>query len=180
MGTRHDQRAKEIFEHGYKLLGRVVYHFQALESELGRAVSFLIDPFEEEAADVVVCELSFKQLTHIGYSLFDLYDIPDKEAHLSEWKRILGLCLNAESMRNQLLHSNYYACYSGGPDNMEFIRYKKTAKFKRGSRHVDEEMNHKAVAKYMKEIAGVEVQILECMGRAFPEWHERRWEPTRG
>ena len=63
---------------------------------------------------------------------------------------------------------------------MEYIRYKKTAKCKRGSRHVDEEMNQKAVEEYMKEIAGVEVQILECMGRAFPGWHERRWESQKG
>lgn len=179
MDTRHDHREKEIFEYGCKMLGRVVYHFQSLESELGRAVSFLINPDEGEAADVVVCELSFKQLAHLGYSLFDLYDMPAKEVHLSEWKRILGLCLNAENRRNQLLHSNYYACYSGGPGNMEFMRYKRTAKFNRGSRFVDEEMNQKAVEEFMKEIGGVEVQIIECMGKAFPGWCERRWESPR-
>lgn len=178
MNSKHDKLAKDTFNHGYRALGRVVYHFQELERELARAVSFLIDPVEEEAADVVVCELAFKQLAHIGYSLFDLYNLPNKETHLTEWKRVLGLCLNAESKRNQLVHSNYYACYAGGPDNMEFIRYKKTAKFKRGSRLVDEEMNDKAVEEYMKEIAGVGVQILACMSNAFPGWSERRWQPS--
>ena len=180
MGPKHDKRVREIFDYGYKALGQVVYHFQELEGELNQAVSFLIDPIEGEGADVVVCELSFKQLAHIGYSLFDLYNIPEKEKHLAEWKRVLGLCLNAENKRNQLLHSNYYACYVGGPDNMEFMRYKKTAKFNKGSRFVDEEINQKALGSYMEEIAGVGVQLRECMSKAFPGWHERRWEPQNG
>jgi hypothetical protein len=71
---RHEQLVKEVFDFGYKSLGQVVYHFQELEAELARAVSFLIDPKEGDGADVVVCELSFKQLAHIGYSLFDLYN----------------------------------------------------------------------------------------------------------
>lgn len=174
---QHDQQVREVFDFGYKSLGQVVYHFQELEAELARAVSFLIDPLDGDGADIVVCELSFKQLTHIGYSLFDLYNIPDKANHLEDWKRTLGLCLNAENQRNQILHSNYYACYSGGPENMEFIRYKKTAKFKRGSRLVDEEMGHETVKKYLEAIAGVAVQISKCMANAFPGWHERRWEP---
>ena len=52
-----------------------------------------------------------------------------------------------------------------------------TAKFKRGGRLIDEEMSHNTVEKYLEVIAGVAVQISECMDNAFPGWHERRWKP---
>ncbi|MGL4400468.1 MAG: hypothetical protein ACRCXD_11410 [Luteolibacter sp.] len=173
-----DKRTRETFDQGYKALGQVVYHFQELERELGQAVSFLIDPVDGERADIVVSELSFKQLTHIGYSLFEIFEIPKKNECRKEWTRILGLCLNAENHRNRLLHSNYYGSYVGGPNNMEFMRYKKTAKFKRGSRFDDEQMNATSVKAYLKEIGGVEGQISEFMGNTFPGWNERRWEPA--
>ncbi|MBK1856556.1 hypothetical protein JO972_16420 [Verrucomicrobiaceae bacterium 5K15] len=171
----HEKRHKEIFDHGYRSIGRVVYYFQQLECELASAVSFLIDPTDGDGADIVVCELSFKQLAHIGYSLFDRYDIPDKEEHLKEWQRVLGLCLNAENRRNQLVHSNFYASYISGPDNMEFIRYKKTAKFKKGSRHVDEQIDDEAVNSYLDDIGGVVDLITTCMDNAFPDWTHRQW-----
>ena len=176
----HDQRVREVFDHGYKALGQVVYHFQELELELGTAVSFLIDPVDGEGADIVVSELSFKQLAHIGYSLLEVFNIHEKEERLEEWRRVLGLCFNAENKRNQLLHSNYYAYYVGGPDNMEFIRFKKTAKFRKGSQLVDEEMNDFAVKAYLTEIASVGVQIREFMNQTFPGWQDRQWENNNG
>ena len=174
----HDKRASQTFDQGYKALGQVVYHFQELEKELGQAVSFFIDPVDGERADIVVSELSFKQLTHIGYSLFEIFDIPNKDERRKEWTEILGLCLNAENHRNRLLHSTYCGTYVGGPGNMEFMRYKKTAKFNRGSRLDGEEMNATSVKNYLKKIGGVEVQLGEFMSNTFPGWNERRWEPA--
>ncbi|MBK1832380.1 hypothetical protein JIN77_16700 [Verrucomicrobiaceae bacterium R5-34] len=177
MNSKHHQRHREVFDHGYKSIGKVIYHFQQLEAELCHAVSFLIDPTEGDSADIVVCELSFKQLTNIGYSLFSLFNIADKDDHLKEWQRVLGLCLNAEGRRNQLVHSNFYATYRGGPDNLEFVRNKSTAKFKKGRKSVDEDMTDAAVQSYLQDIAGVIDQISRCMNAAFPGWDMRQWKP---
>lgn len=175
---KHDDRLREAFDYGYNALGKVVYHFQELESELAYAISFHINSKDRKCAEIVVSELSFKQLTNIGYSLVAIQDLPNLEDALKEWRKIMGLCLKAEEHRNRLLHSNYHARYVGGPDNMEFIRFKRTAKMRKGVQSVEEELNHATVTKYLSEIAGVSAHVNAFMALTFPGWDGREHIPA--
>lgn len=170
------EKMDAAFDDGYKALGQVVYFFQQLEEELKRAVSFLIEPApgDGDAADIVVCELSFKQLVHIGYSLLPLFRVKDPAKALSDWKAVLALALRAEEHRNTLLHSTFGVSIDEEPF---FQRSKQTAKYKRGFRETGESLDSAKVEQYLVEIGTVAARISDFMGETFPRWHLRQWEP---
>lgn len=169
------EKTDAAFDFGYKALGQVVYYFQQLEDELRRAVSFLIEPsWDSRAADIVVTELSFKQLVHIGFSLFPLFKVEDPAKALAEWKAVLAAALRAEEHRNKILHSTFGVSIEEEPT---FQRSKTTAKFKSGMKEVGEILDEKALEKYLIEIGAVAGKVATFMGTTFPRWHLRQWTP---
>jgi len=169
------EKTDAAFDFGFRALGRVVYYFQQLEDELRRAVSFLIDPtWSGEGADIVVVELSFKQLVHVGYSLLPLFKVPEPEKALAEWKTVLASALKAEEHRNKILHSTFGVSIEEEPT---FQRNKSTAKFRHGKREMVEVLDKKAVDRYFVEIGAVSSKVCDFMGRTFPRWHVRQWRP---
>ena len=164
------------FENGYRALGEVVYFFQQLEDELRRVVSFLIDPNDSSSGDIVACELSFKQLNHIAYSLFELYVVDGKEHRKEEWRSILADCLKAEEHRNSILHSTFGVSFVG-EETPSFQRSKVTAKFKRGYKEHVEALDEKTMNQYLSTIGGISGKIGDFMGRTFPDWNTRQWKP---
>jgi len=169
------EKTDAAFDFGCKSLGEVVYYFQQLEEELGRAVSFLIDPTPGGmAADVVVAEQSFKQLVHLGYSLLPLYKLKEPDKALAEWKSVLAAALKAEGMRNTILHSTFGVSIDEEPT---FQRNKVTAKYKKGWKEAVETLDEKRMEKYRTEIGTVATKIGDFMSRTFPRWHLRQWSP---
>lgn len=168
----NDSRISVAFDTGFQALGQVVYFFQQLEDYLGRAVSFLIDPESGDVADIVVCELSFKQLVAIGYSVFEKYAEAEKVGALAEWKLILSKASQAEASRNAILHSTFGVSCIDAP---VFTRSKSTAKFKKGFRESGEAFDDETVTRYLNEIGGVSTDLMDFMGRTFPDWNTRTW-----
>jgi hypothetical protein len=158
-----------------QIAGGGVYYFQQLEEELGRAVSFLIDPTGGgRAVDIVVAEQSFKQLVHLGYSLLPLFKVKEPEKALAEWRSVLTAALKAEELRNTILHSTFGTSIDDEPT---FQRNKVTAKFKRGWKEAVETLDEETVEKYRVEIGTVASKISTFMSRTFPRWHMRQWVP---
>lgn len=63
------EKVDAAFDEGCQAIGEVVYFFQQLEDELRRVVSFLIEPTGDFVGDIVVVELSFKQLAMLAVLL---------------------------------------------------------------------------------------------------------------
>lgn len=164
------------FDRGYRSIGQIVYYFQQLEDELRRVVSFLIDTDDSSSGDIVVCELSFKQLNHIAYSLFELYAVSGKEHRKAEWTSLLADCLKAEELRNSILHSTFGVSFCGD-ELPSFQRNKMTAKYKRGFKEHAEALDESLLNDYLTKIGGVTSKIGDFMGKTFPNWHIRQWTP---
>lgn len=161
------------FDAGFRALGEVVYFFQQLEDDLGDAVSFLIDPGDSTTANIVVCELSFKQLTALAYSLFELYPEAEDAENSKQWRSLLSRALEAEGFRNRLLHSTFGVSIG---DEAVFSRSKITAKFKKGMREDVESLDDAAMTAYRQNISAVGNEILDFMCRVFPKWNTRSWK----
>jgi len=161
------------FREGCRALGEVVYFFQQLEDDLGRVVSFLIDPEDSTTADVVVHEQSFKQLVGLAYSLFDQYVEATVSDNAKEWRGILSRALAAEGDRNAILHSTF-----GVSDFQEptFCRSKITAKFGKGLKEHAEALDDATMTAYRQSISSVANDMIEFMGRVFPRWNTRSWK----
>jgi hypothetical protein len=161
------------FQEGCRSLGEIVYFFQQLEDDLRNAVSFLIDPDDPTAADIVVCEQSFKQLVALADSLFKQFLEAQNAATTEEWHSILKRALDAEGARNALLHSTYGVTLDEAP---AFCRNKTTAKFKRGFHVHVELLDEATMTAYRQKVSSVANDILDFMCRVFPKWNTRDWQ----
>jgi hypothetical protein len=162
------------FQEGFNALGQVAYHFQQLEEVLGWAVCFLIDPADQSAARIVVCEQSFKQLLNLADSLFRLFPESKEMKNLESWSSILRLASDAENHRNQILHSVFGVSGLGQP---VFIRSKATAKRGKGFRSASEELNSKNMQDYLALVGRARLQIEVFMSETFPAWNLGQWKP---
>lgn len=164
------------FKDGCRALGEVVYFFQQLEGDLREAVAFLTDPCDGSSVNIVVCELSFKQLINLASSLLPLFAIKEKQKAIKEWREILLAAQKAEEHRNRILHSTFAVSLDEHP---VFVRTKRTAKFRKGFQENGECLDPKTMEKYRHEIGNVATRIVDFMGRTFPGWHVRQWSPNR-
>ena len=166
-------KTDKAFADGFHDIGEVVYYFQQLEDELGAIVAFLIDPSHGSLGDIVVAELSFKQLAALAYSLFKEYFEARQCDNLKAWTAILSKAHNAEQRRNTLLHSTFGVSFS---DEGHFLqRTKRTAKFKKGLSEAVEALTPEAMADYRAAMSGVTMELWEFMSRVFPGWRDRSW-----
>ena len=166
----------EAFEEGYKNLGRVVYHFQQVEEILGWAVCFLIQPDTSDLtmSKIIVCEQSFKQLVGLAHSLFELFPESEDKKTSKEWRSILGLALQAERERNQILHSVFGVSTAGEP---VFFRSKETAKYRKGFHVLHEKLSTERRDIYFILVGKARREIERFMGDIFPGWEKGQWKP---
>ncbi len=148
-----------------------MYFFQQLD-DLRNAVSFLIDPDESTASDVVVCEQSFRQLVALADSLFKLYLEAQNAGTTEEWHSILKRAHGAEETRNAILHSTFGVTIGEEP---VFSRNKITARFKKGFQVHVELLDEATMTTYRQKISSVTNDILDFMCRVFPKWNTREW-----
>lgn len=126
----------------------------------------MIDPNDSTAADIVVCEQSFKQLVALADSLFKLFLEAQNAATSEEWHSILKRALGAEEAHNAILHSAYGVTIGEEP---VFCRNKTTARFKRGFHVHVELLDEATMTAYRQKVSSVANDFLEFTCRVFPK-----------
>ena len=167
-----DEHIDAAFSEGFRAIGEVVYFFQQLEDELGRIVAFLINPDFDSVGEVIVCELSFKQLATLAYTIFAKYIESEQGENLNEWTAILSKAHAAEQKRNTLLHSTFGVSMLDEP---VLQRSKRTAKFKKGLKESVEALDPETMEAYRTSMSGVTMDLCMFMARVFPGWNDRSW-----
>lgn len=113
-------------------IGDIVLAFSTLEVQLSVAIAYLLES-DDESADIVVAELSFRNKVDLLGSLIQ-HHLPSKQFNAGNdrpedvHRELIALCLKADGLRNQILHS----AWNMDPKDNSIIRDKVTAKAGKG------------------------------------------------
>lgn len=139
-----------------KAIGRLTLNFAHLEfcfmlfagSQMG---------VRQPLNQIVISELSFKQLLHISAAIFK--KIETDESLISRFEKILKAAFILEQQRNTLIHSIY-----GQSINPKIIiRRKNTAKGKNGFREVEEIVDAESVNKVADKMNEVSIDLKKMI-----------------
>ena len=112
-------------------IGDVTICFADLEDQLSTSISFVLQR-GDEVGRIVTAELAFKNKTHLLASLFKA--TRSDSDNLGRLDELLGLCCDAEALRNQIVHSSWRTGLAGEPA----LRRKYTAKRDHGLKKNEE------------------------------------------
>lgn len=137
-------------------LGRVIVSFSFLERSLSNVITLFLG-VENAVGEVVVSEMSFKNLVNLFSSLLRLRESQDLfgsdgESALGRVAELVALSFRAEQRRNQIIHSGYA---------LNRFRIKTTAKAKHGLRKDLEELSPAKILDVSDFITSVAMSIEE-------------------
>lgn len=127
------------------LLGDMVASFALLEAELKGLVSHLLGS-DISVARIVTAELSFGALKALMVSLY--LNRFGNDGLFAELRQLLSEAVKVENLRNTYTHSQWAA----GPDAQTIVRFKTTAKEKRGLNTQYEEVTTQDMQEFVDSI----------------------------
>ena len=151
-------------------IGRINLNFSDLEDRVALEIGKLFK-IDESLAQIITCELSFKNKLHILSSLVRHFLRTRKfnTGHgdpLEVLSELIGLCFKAEELRNQIFHSSWSGAYLR---DEKAKRRKVTAKARRGLNIHHEEIDSGYLLDIADFIICVSVDVEEFFYDVGPE-----------
>lgn len=143
-------------------LGRLTIEFAKLEVDLGCAIGSLVST-NVHVGHSVSSELSFKAKLALLASLWR--DAADGALHadFDTWRKAAE---QVEAARNRLIHSFYWP----GASPAELVRYKTTAKLKKGLDFQTEPVTGEDLDKVLRELEEVVRDLIALMMKQNPDY----------
>ena len=149
-------------------IGRVALNFSELERELCSVISHLLGR-GPEIGQLITAELSFRGKIDLVSSLFR-HSKPSSDA-LSQFDDLIAICAEAESLRNQVLHSSWFDAGSGSVK-----RVKLTARRKVGLSQQEEKMTSANLMDIADFIAYTVMMVDQFFSAQFETYKSWTWE----